>query len=682
MTILGNGNVGIGTASPVSKLHIEQIQNAESLITLSNNRQDLGNVPIFGISAQNNATDVAKISFYRAAGAAGYLTFSTKVDNASSLTEKVRIDGAGNVGIGTPTPAYKLTVAGTNTAGPGVLAQLSVGDGGDGNTGKMLQIGYNTTLDYGFIQPVHFGDNYKNLLLNQNGGNVGIGTVSPTNILSLGNGAARKFWIENTATDVVGRALTVAAGGTIAGTSTSNVVGGNLILQSGLGTGTGASAIEFQTGTTLTTGLTLQTMSTKMTILGSGNVGIGTATPAYKLDVTGTGRFTDVLAVTSGLNVFGNLANNGFSVATLGLRSGGTTSATHIDYYLSLQNNASATGESNGLILYDSNGSTNRTYIDCRYNSNAPTIKFGDSTAPGGGTLLAATFSGTLVVAGTITGSSTVQGTRLISTIATGTAPLTVTSTTAVTNLNADLLDDQEGAYYRDATNLNAGTVATARIAGSYTGITAVGTLTTLTVTNAITAKNLTLSGTATNTFATATGFIVAPGPVSALSINTIGYVSTGTNSYINEGSITAKSYVGSKAIVSPTISSNAASAPLDLSLGNTFVVYLPGSSLSYNLTYTFTNPSNPPPIGSSQSNIGAVSSFSVVIVEGTTAATGVTHTWPAEVHWPGGVMPAGVTGASKSNVYNFIGYNSTATPATKQWIGNLFAGNLSSANL
>lgn len=52
-----------------------------------------------------------------------------------------------------------------------------------------------------------------------------------------------------------------------------------------------------------------------------------------------------------------------------------------------------------------------------------------------------------LHVAGTICGSSTatfastVQGTRLISTIATGTAPLSVSSTTVVTNLNADLLD-------------------------------------------------------------------------------------------------------------------------------------------------------------------------------------------------------------------------------------------------
>lgn len=41
-----------------------------------------------------------------------------------------------------------------------------------------------------------------------------------------------------------------------------------------------------------------------------------------------------------------------------------------------------------------------------------------------------------------------VSASVLVSTVATGTAPFTVTSTTKVTNLNADLLDDQSGAFY------------------------------------------------------------------------------------------------------------------------------------------------------------------------------------------------------------------------------------------
>lgn len=52
-----------------------------------------------------------------------------------------------------------------------------------------------------------------------------------------------------------------------------------------------------------------------------------------------------------------------------------------------------------------------------------------------------------LSVTGTIVGSSTIQGTQLISTIATGTSPFTVSSTTVVSNLNADMLDGWHLSY-------------------------------------------------------------------------------------------------------------------------------------------------------------------------------------------------------------------------------------------
>lgn len=64
-------------------------------------------------------------------------------------------------------------------------------------------------------------------------------------------------------------------------------------------------------------------------------------------------------------------------------------------------------------------------------------------------------------------GAFTVTGTRFISDIATGTAPFGASSTTLVANLNADLLDSQEGSYYRDASNMNAGTLPDARVAES-----------------------------------------------------------------------------------------------------------------------------------------------------------------------------------------------------------------------
>lgn len=60
--------------------------------------------------------------------------------------------------------------------------------------------------------------------------------------------------------------------------------------------------------------------------------------------------------------------------------------------------------------------------------------------------------------------SAPIQASFLVSTIATGSAPLVVASTTLVTNLNADLLDGQQGSYYLSATNLNAGTIPGARM--------------------------------------------------------------------------------------------------------------------------------------------------------------------------------------------------------------------------
>ncbi len=47
-----------------------------------------------------------------------------------------------------------------------------------------------------------------------------------------------------------------------------------------------------------------------------------------------------------------------------------------------------------------------------------------------------------------ITAVGTITGSTLVSTVAIGTPPLTVTSTTLVDNLNADLLDGEEGAFY------------------------------------------------------------------------------------------------------------------------------------------------------------------------------------------------------------------------------------------
>ena len=119
---------------------------------------------------------------------------------------------------------------------------------------------------------------------------VQIQSTSVGNYISITPNGSKPTVIGNnyTTANLVGTSLTLQSGGTITGTTTPDLAGGELILKAGEGTGTGASTISFKTGTTRTTGLTQQTLSTKMTILGSGNVGIGTINPEYKITVSGT----------------------------------------------------------------------------------------------------------------------------------------------------------------------------------------------------------------------------------------------------------------------------------------------------------------------------------------------------------------------------------------------------------
>jgi hypothetical protein len=94
-------------------------------------------------------------------------------------------------------------------------------------------------------------------------GNVGIGTPSPTYILSLGGGSPQTFWMERGST--AGNNLTVQAGGGLSGGSKEN--GGNLILSPGVTTGTGTSNTLFNaypagsSGTSDDTALTALTLS-------------------------------------------------------------------------------------------------------------------------------------------------------------------------------------------------------------------------------------------------------------------------------------------------------------------------------------------------------------------------------------------------------------------------------------
>ncbi|MCR4333795.1 MAG: hypothetical protein NUV60_02170 [Patescibacteria group bacterium] len=243
-------------------------------------------------------------------GASGYgsiLTFTTKADNGAAA-QRLRITSTGNVGIGTTSPWAQLSVNPNGITGPAFVVGSStvtnfiVTNGGNVGIGTAspvaplniegltsgalvpllyLQQG-GSSPNYGFIFNV---DNVTtgNLFLDRitNGSNVGTAmTITPN--LNIGIG--------NTSPDSSGARIVVSPTNTTGsavyqGLDVSNNIDANFHIDI---TGSAATDKRAVLGSTVASALAFQTGGTeKMRVTSGGNVGIGTTTPSYKLDVAG-----------------------------------------------------------------------------------------------------------------------------------------------------------------------------------------------------------------------------------------------------------------------------------------------------------------------------------------------------------------------------------------------------------
>lgn len=112
MRVNSSGNVGIGTSSPTSKLDVSSTNNIISSTGTGGYgafyAKGSGTNPAYFF--MGNATDGELARLTAITG--NVLTFS----NGNAATERMRIDSAGNVGIGDTTPSTKLDVAGVASA--------------------------------------------------------------------------------------------------------------------------------------------------------------------------------------------------------------------------------------------------------------------------------------------------------------------------------------------------------------------------------------------------------------------------------------------------------------------------------------------------------------------------------------------------------------------------------------
>ena len=346
MRIDSNGNVGIGTSSPGTKLDILATGYNASAISTTVSDYAIKLAGATTSSYFSNGLIFSEGTLARSAigsfdgGSSGRQGLWFATHNGTSMAERVRIDSSGNVGIGTSSPSTNLEIAEASTPKirfsrtgayywdightnsdfqfesqtGGVIMHMNFdGNVGIGTTSPSTNLDISSsgdatinlkasgqsnglqlsqlTADGGSSisatnnNYLKFSTNATERMRIDSSGNVGIGTSSPTQTLHILNGTSSGGLIEYDGQSNSEFGLRIQ----------SNISGGNF--ESDFVNGTTALLDLFANSSTVSGGdlLVARTQSATPVLLvkGNGKVGIGTSSPSANLNVVDSRNATE-----------------------------------------------------------------------------------------------------------------------------------------------------------------------------------------------------------------------------------------------------------------------------------------------------------------------------------------------------------------------------------------------------